>query len=81
MSVYGIDIHRTHLRKIASSCLSDLAIVYSIRFFMKDEAESMLHNWNDLSARQIHSGCNTWHNKTQFSKLFIKLESEYELVM
>lgn len=43
MSVYGIDVYRTHLRKIASTYLSDLAIVYSIRFFMKDEAESVPH--------------------------------------
>lgn len=36
MSIYGIDTCRTHLRNLASAYLSDLATVYSIRFFMKD---------------------------------------------
>lgn len=43
MSVKGIDLYRTHLRKIASIYLSDLAMVYSTRSFMKDEIESVPH--------------------------------------
>lgn len=44
MSVNGIDMYRTHLRKIASIYLSDLARVHNIRYFMKDEIESVPYN-------------------------------------
>lgn len=80
MSVHSIDMYRTHLRKMTSIFLSDLAIVYTIRFFMKGEAESVPQNWNDLSAWKVYSGCNTWYNETQFSKLLIRLEIESEPV-
>lgn len=36
-------MYRTHLRKQTSIYLSDLAIVYRIRFLMKDEAEIIFH--------------------------------------